>query len=76
MKACPCGSGRSYDDCCRPYITGAQKAPSAEALMRARYSSYVEHTVEFLVSSCVPEGQKDIDMDQTRSWSENPSVWV
>ncbi len=75
MKACPCGSGRSYADCCQPYITGAKKAPSAEALMRARYSSYVEHTVEFLVSSCVPEGQKDIDMDQTRSWSEK-SQWL
>ncbi len=75
MKACPCGSGRDYADCCKPYITGVQKAPSAEALMRARYSSYVEHAVEFLVSSCVPEGQKDIDMEQTRSWSEK-SQWL
>ncbi len=75
MKLCPCGSGRSYSDCCEPYITGALRAPTAEALMRARYSAYAEHAIQFLVDSCVKEGQADIDMEQTRSWSEK-SQWL
>jgi SEC-C motif-containing protein len=37
---CPCGSGRSFDDCCEPILTGAA-APTAEALMRSRYTAYV-----------------------------------
>jgi SEC-C motif-containing protein len=38
--ACPCGSGRRLDDCCGHYHRGAA-APTAEALMRSRYSAYV-----------------------------------
>lgn len=37
---CPCQSGKSYNQCCRPYHDG-KAAPTAEALMRSRYSAYV-----------------------------------
>lgn len=36
---CPCGSGKAYTKCCKPCHDG-NAAPSAEALMRARYSAY------------------------------------
>ena len=39
--ACPCGSGKTYAQCCQPYVSGAKNAPDAEALMRSRYSAYV-----------------------------------
>ncbi|MFT3849972.1 MAG: YchJ family metal-binding protein [Propionivibrio sp.] len=38
--ACPCGEPRRYDQCCQPCHAGAA-APTAEALMRSRYSAYV-----------------------------------
>ncbi|CAN7637521.1 YchJ family metal-binding protein [Pseudoduganella sp. LjRoot289] len=37
--ACPCG-GPSFAACCGPYIEGAALAPTAETLMRSRYSAY------------------------------------
>lgn len=37
---CPCGSGKSLAACCGVYHGGAA-APTAEALMRSRYSAYV-----------------------------------
>lgn len=40
MSDCPCGSGKSYADCCGPLHVGAAIAPTAEALMRSRYSAY------------------------------------
>lgn len=40
MHDCPCGSGSAYNQCCRPYHDG-KAAPTAEALMRSRYSAYV-----------------------------------
>ena len=42
-SACPCGSGLAGDACCGRYHAGAQRlqAPTAEALMRSRYSAYV-----------------------------------
>lgn len=37
---CPCGTGRSLADCCGRWLDG-EPAPTAEMLMRSRYSAYV-----------------------------------
>lgn len=37
-QRCPCGSGDTYAACCRRFHAGAP-APTAEALMRSRYSA-------------------------------------
>lgn len=39
MSTCPCESGKPYSKCCGAYHLGTP-APSAEALMRSRYSAY------------------------------------
>lgn len=39
MMQCPCESGKPYSQCCEVYHLGAP-APTAEALMRSRYSAY------------------------------------
>ena len=44
-KACPCASGRPYVECCQPYHSGSSLEPSAESLMRARFSAYVKGQV-------------------------------
>jgi len=75
MKDCPCGSGRPYAECCEPYISGAAKAPTAEALMRSRYSAYAEHAIDYIINTCVSRGEKDIDYQSTRDWSEK-STWL
>ena len=75
MKDCPCGTGRTYSECCEPYITGAAKAPTAEALMRSRYSAYAEHAVDYIINTCVKKGKDDIDHKSTREWSEK-STWL
>ena len=36
---CPCGSGQAYSSCCKIYHEGSA-APTAEHLMRARFSAY------------------------------------
>ena len=37
--ACPCG-GPSLATCCGPYLDGSAIPPTAEALMRSRYTAY------------------------------------
>ncbi|MDL2228982.1 YchJ family protein [Treponema sp. OttesenSCG-928-L16] len=74
MKLCPCGSGSAYAECCEPYITGKLKAPTAEALMRSRYSAYAEHQIDYIIATCINEGKRNIDVKQTRDWSEK-SQW-
>jgi SEC-C motif-containing protein len=54
MSACPCGSGRAFDECCGPILAG-QLAPTAEALMRSRYTAFVRNDVDHIERSCVPE---------------------
>jgi SEC-C motif-containing protein len=75
MKNCPCGSGRPYSDCCEPYISGKAQPPTAEALMRSRYSAYVEHAIDYIIDTCVHRGKDDIDYKSTRDWSEQ-STWL
>lgn len=51
LTNCYCGSHKSFQDCCEPYIKGIQKAPTAEDLMRSRYSAYVTQAVDYLVAT-------------------------
>ena len=48
MAHCPCGSKRSFDACCGPYIENLYPAPTAEALMRSRYTAYTRANVAYL----------------------------
>ena len=45
---CPCGSDLQYQDCCRPYHLTLKSAPTAEALMRSRYSAFVLADADYL----------------------------
>jgi SEC-C motif-containing protein len=45
---CPCGSGRTHADCCGPYLAGAARPPTAEALMRSRYCAYALGRMDYL----------------------------
>ncbi|MBG02848.1 MAG: hypothetical protein CMM59_02075 [Rhodospirillaceae bacterium] len=40
MLPCPCGSGALFHDCCGPIVAGESPAPTAEALMRSRYTAF------------------------------------
>jgi SEC-C motif-containing protein len=75
MQSCHCGSGQTYSTCCAPYVTGAELAPTAEALMRSRYSAYVEHAVDYLGETLHPAHRADWDREATRRWSED-AEWL
>ena len=47
---CPCGGGRTYASCCGAWHAGTP-APSAEALMRSRYSAYVFGLEDYLLAT-------------------------
>ncbi len=67
---CPCKSGKTFGECCGPIIAGTVKAPTAEALMRARYSSYATGDVGFLKSSMVKSTQEEFDEASSKAWSK------
>ena len=69
MSLCPCGSGLELDACCGPYVEGAAQAPTAEALMRARYTAHCLGKYEFLNESTHPEFREETSADDIKEWS-------
>lgn len=68
---CPCGSGSKFDDCCHPYIAGKENPPTAEALMRSRYTAFVTQEAEYIYESHDPATRSDVSLDEIQSWSES-----
>lgn len=60
MTECPCGSGQGYDACCEPLIGGAL-APTAEALMRSRYTAFTQGNIAYLDATLAPEKHEEVD---------------
>jgi len=58
VSLCPCGSGEALGSCCGPYQDG-KPAPSAEALMRSRYSAYVLDNHEYLINTWHPDSRPE-----------------
>ena len=48
---CPCGSTKNFADCCARYIDSNQPAPTAEALMRSRYTAYTLQREDYLLAT-------------------------
>ena len=71
---CPCGSGNALGECCGRYHAG-MAAPSAELLMRSRYSAYTLGLIDYLVATTLPAQQAALDRDSMRAWSLG-STWL
>ena len=69
--ACPCGSAKSYADCCALPHAG-MPAASAEALMRSRYTAFVLRLEPFLFETwharTRPSGIRLLQMDPPPKW--------
>jgi SEC-C motif-containing protein len=57
MSSCPCGSGLDLNACCAPLHHG-RPAPTAEALMRSRYTAFTTGDFDYLEKTCSPELRK------------------
>ncbi len=74
MANCPCGSNKSFSECCEPFLNGTAAAPTAEALMRARYSAYATANIDFIERTVHRSGKAEFDRESARKWAED-SKW-
>lgn len=66
MKACPCGLPAAYRACCGRYHAGSA-APTAELLMRSRYSAYALGDPAYLLQTWHPSTRPaGLHLDGTR----------
>lgn len=69
MKLCYCNSQKLFKDCCEPYIRGIEKAPTAQALMRSRYSAYATHDADYLVATTYITERNDYSKEDILLWA-------
>jgi len=48
---CPCDPAATYAQCCGRYLDGDAMAPTAQALMRSRYSAFVLEKADYLLAT-------------------------
>ena len=67
---CPCGSPSAYAECCGALHAGST-APTAEALMRSRYSAYVLALAPYLLDTwhaSTRPARLDLAGDEKSQW--------
>ena len=70
-KTCFCGSQQMFADCCDPYIKEIKKAPTAEALMRSRYSAYATQKADYLMRTTHISTRKNHSKNDILDWSKS-----
>ena len=70
MQRCPCQSGLPYAECCEPFHLGHSPAPTAERLMRSRYSAFAVGAVDYLLATWHPSTRPDeLSLDPDVRWT-------
>lgn len=66
---CYCGSGKTFDLCCNIYISGKEKAPTALALMKSRYSAYAAQQADYLLATTHSSERKYYSREEILKWA-------
>ena len=72
---CHCGSGQLFESCCLLYLNGSLKAPTAEALMRSRYTAYVVQNADYLIETTHSSTRKLFSKEDILNWSQQ-NKWL
>ncbi|MGB6181068.1 MAG: YchJ family metal-binding protein [Rhodococcus sp. (in: high G+C Gram-positive bacteria)] len=57
-------------ECCGPLLAGATSAPTAERLMRSRYSAFATSNADYLMRTWHPDARpRSLDLDDGRRWT-------
>ena len=66
---CPCGFGLPYEECCGPFHSGVTTAPTAERLMRSRFSAFAVGDSAYLLRTWHPSTRpREIELDDDVRW--------
>jgi len=75
VDLCYCGSNRKFESCCESYILKREKAPTAEALMRSRYSAYATHHANYLLETTHISTRNQHEVADILDWSKSNN-WI
>ncbi len=71
LNYCLCGSGVEYRQCCETFHSNEMSAPTAESLMRSRFTAFAMHNESYLLKTWdISKRPADID------FSKNAVDWL
>ncbi|HEY1105524.1 MAG TPA: YchJ family metal-binding protein [Agromyces sp.] len=66
---CPCLSGLTFGECCDRFIGGTAHAPTAEQLMRSRYTAFATGAAAYLLETWHPTTRpRELELDPSIRW--------
>lgn len=69
-EKCPCGSGKTYGDCCAKPHQNLAYAKTAEDMMRSRYSAFVLANGDYLIESFHSSTRKPEQKEGLVEWAK------
>ena len=75
MSECPCGSGRSFEDCCGPFLAREALPSTAAELMRSRYTAHTLADLDYIQDTHDAATREDIDREATERWARR-AEWL
>lgn len=70
MAKCKCGSGKSYKECCEPFIKGSALPQTAEELLRSRFVAYADKNVSYIEQTTHADKRSDFSLEDAQEWAE------
>ena len=72
---CDCGSPAGFEKCCEPLLAREHDAPSAEALMRSRYTAYCRKNIDYIFETTDPETRPLFDHEANKKWAQSSTFF-
>ncbi|MEV4631572.1 YchJ family metal-binding protein [Micromonospora sp. NPDC049523] len=70
VRSCPCGTTRTYGECCRPLHRRETTAATAEQLMRSRFSAFSVGDTAYLLRTWHPTTRPArLTLDPRQRWT-------
>lgn len=69
--ACPCGSAKTYGECCQPFHLSQAWPATAEQLMRSRYVAYALMMKDYLQKTWAKSTRQGVlDLEPNLFWTQ------
>ena len=75
VNVCPCGSRYPHGLCCGPFLSGEAEPQTAEALMRSRYTAYIQANIDYLIETYAARKRNRLRPDKMRH-SIKSTRWI
>lgn len=75
IQDCPCGSKKTFQECCERFISGQLFPVTPEELMRSRYTAYAVSNMDYIIRTMKPPAADHFRAENTTTDTQH-YPWV